>query len=241
MSTSPQIAQQLGRELSSLGWVADLLVAGSVATGDYRPGVSDLDLVAVVGGPVDEARQATLTALHRRLDEGSGRGLNLGCVYVDHALLLEPLVRHPTWTHGSMVQRTLSGITRAELVLHGYAIFGRPPAALLPPMSEDEVREAGRAELTGYWTWAARRPRLWLDPVMADLGLTSMARGRHTLATGTLLSKTDAIERAHAPGWLIEQLRARRGGEYVVSPRLRTAHIALSDARRTVAAAKGPR
>ena len=240
MSASPRIAQQLAEDLSSLGWVADLLVAGSVATGDYRPGVSDLDLVAIIGGPVDEERQTTLTTLHTRLDEGPGRGLDLGCVYVSEALLLDPLAKHPTWTHGQLVERILSGITRAELVLHGYAIFGRPPGELLPAMDEDDVREAGRAELTGYWAWAARRPRLWLNPVIADLGLTSMARGRHTLATGTLLSKTDAIERADAPAWLIEQLRARRQGEYVTSPRLRTAHIAWRDARRTVGAAREP-
>ena len=56
VSASPHIAQHLAVELSSLGWVADLLVAGSVATGDYRPGVSDLDLVAIVAGPVEEER-----------------------------------------------------------------------------------------------------------------------------------------------------------------------------------------
>ena len=164
MSASPRIAQQLAEELSPLGWVADLLVAGSLATGDYRPGVSDLDLVAIVDGPVDEERQATLAALHTRLDEGSGRGLDLGCVYVSQAVLLDPLAKHPTWTHGQMVERILSGITRAELVLHGYAVFGRPPGEILPAMDEDDVREAGRAELTGYWAWAARRPRAVAQP-----------------------------------------------------------------------------
>ena len=238
MSAPPGIAQHLAHELSTLGWVADLLVAGSVATGDYRPGVSDLDLVAIVDGPVEEDRQATLTALHRRLDEGPGRGLDLGCVYVEQAQLPDPHAEHPTWTHGQMVQRILSGITRAELVLHGYAILGRRPDELLPAMTEDDVRGAARAELTGYWAWAARRPRLWLNPVMADLGLTSMARGRHTLATGTLLTKTDALERADAPGWLVDQLRARRRGEEVTSPRLRTARIAWRDACRTVSAAR---
>ena len=43
------------------------------------------------------------------------------------------------------------------------------------------------------------RPLWWLNPVIADLGLTSMARGRHALQTGQLLTKTQAIERAHAP------------------------------------------
>jgi Nucleotidyltransferase domain len=234
----PFVAGELARELEHLGWVTDLLVGGSVATEDYIPHVSDLDLVALVDGPVDSIREVILSTMHRALDEGSGSGLNLGCVYVNGARLLDPDATHPTWTHGSLVERILSGVSRAELVRHGYAIFGRAPLQVLPPMSDDDLREAARAELTGYWSWAARRPTLWLDPVIMDLGLTSMARGRHMLATGELLTKSRAIEQADAPAWLIDQMRARRRGEDVASPRLRTARIAWRDARRTVALAR---
>jgi hypothetical protein len=162
--------EELGSRLVPLGWVTDLLVGGSLATGDYAPGISDLDLVALVDGPVDTTRQVVLAELHRGLDEGTGLGLKLGCVYVDRARLLDLEALHPTWSHGSLVQRILSGVARAELVRHGYAVFGRAPLDVLPAMSADDVREAARAELTGYWTWAARRPTLWLDPVIADLG-----------------------------------------------------------------------
>jgi hypothetical protein len=232
---SPPVVEELGRCLATLGWVSDLFVGGSLATGDYTPRISDLDLVALVDGPVDTARSRLLVTIHRGLDEGTGSGLNLGCVYVDAVRLVALEAQHPTWTHGSLVQRILSGIARAELVRHGYSVFGRSPGDLLPAMTEDDVRAAAHAELTGYWACAVRRPHIWLDPVIADLGLTSMARGRHTLATGELLTKTAAIDQAHAPAWLIEQLRARRRGENVVSPRIRTALIAWRDARRTVA------
>lgn len=224
---------ELAARLAELGWVRDLLVAGSLATGDYVPGVSDLDLVAVVDGAVDPARTVRLVTMHQDLDRGVAAGAALGCVYVDEGRLLESATRHPIWTHGELVERTLSGVTRAELVRHGVAVFGRKPRSVLPPMSDDDVRAAARAELSGYWTWAARRPCLWLDPAIADLGLTSMARGRHTLRTGQLLTKTQAIEQADAPGWLIDQLRARRRGEPVVSPRARTGWIAWRDARTT--------
>ena len=216
--------------------MTDLLVAGSLATGDYVPGVSDLDLVALTGGPVGPARQEILTSLHRELDQGVAQGLDLGCVYVDSDRLTDLGVLHPTWTHGSLVQRSLSGVTRAELVRYGFAVLGRPPAAVLPEMTDDDVRRAARAELCGYWAYATRRPLWWLNPVIADLGLTSMARGRHALRTGQLLTKTQAIEQAHAPAWLKDQLRARRQGQPVTSPRPRTALIAWRDARRTVAA-----
>ena len=237
MATSPAVVEELGSELKALGWVTDLLVAGSLATGDYVARVSDLDLVALVDGPVDTGRQATLAAVHRRLDSGTGAGFDLGCVYVDTATVSDLDVRHPTWTHGQLVHRILSGITRAELVRHGYEIFGRSPRDVLPPVSDDDIRAAARAELTGYWAWAARRPWLWLDPIIADLGLTSMARGRHSLSSGELLTKTRAIEQADAPAWLINQLLARRQGKAVSSPRIPTAMIAWRDARRTVARA----
>jgi hypothetical protein len=105
-------------------------------------------------------------------------------------------------------------------------------------MTDDDVRRAAGAELCGPWAQAVRRPLWWLNPVIADLGLTSMARGRHALQTGQLLTKTQAIERAHAPAWLKDQLRARRRGQRIASPRTRTALIAWQDARRTVASAR---
>ena len=233
----PSAVRQLAERLEGLDWVSDLLVAGSLATGDYVPGVSDLDLVALTGGPVGPTRQEILAGLHRELDQGAARGLDLGCAYVDVGRLGDLGALHPTWTHGSLVQRSLSGVTRAELARHGFAVLGRPPAAVLPAVTDDDVRRAARAELCGYWALAARRPLWWLNPVIADLGLTSMARGRHALQTGQLLTKTQAIEQAHAPAWLKDQLRARRQGEQVASPRARTALIAWRDARRTVAAA----
>jgi hypothetical protein len=197
--------------------------------------VSDLDLVAVTAGPVD---LAALTDLHRELDAGVAAGQKLGCVYVPVAAIADRAAEHPTWTHGRLVHRILSGVTRAELARHGYAVFGRPPAELFPAVTAADIRAAAHAELTGYWAWAARRPRMWLDPELADLGLTSMARGRHALRSGELLTKSRAVQQAAAPPWLVSQLAARRRGEDVTSPRWRTAWLAWRDARRTVAEAR---
>ncbi|MEV4351579.1 nucleotidyltransferase domain-containing protein [Actinoplanes sp. NPDC049596] len=221
-------ANDFGDELRRRGLATDLMVAGSLATGDYVPGVSDLDLVALVDGPV---RTAEVVRLHRQVDQSETK--NLGCVYVDVRAGLEG--KHPTWTHGRLVDRILSGITRAELVRHGYAIFGREPREVFPAVTADDIRAAARAELTGYWAWAARRPWIWLDPGLADLGLTSMARARHALADGDLLTKTRAIDQVRAPAWLRSELAARRQGREVGSPRWRTGWIAWRDTRRTVA------
>ena len=106
-------ARRVSGQLRELGWIRALLVAGSLATGDYVSGVSDLDLVAVTDGPVSKQHVDALVALHRRLDAGEARGLDLGCQYVDEAAVADRAQEHPTWTHGRLVQRILSGVTRS--------------------------------------------------------------------------------------------------------------------------------
>ena len=236
----PPAVTALAAELRLRQWVTDLFVAGSVATGDHRPGVSDIDLVALTDEPVDAERRTQIHSLHRRLDATTSAGTDLGCAYVAAQSLPDAACRHPTWTHGQLVDRPLSGITRAELVRHGFAVLGRAPTTVLPAMSDDDVRRAAREELMGYWTTAVRRPWWWLAPAIADLGLTSMARARHTLATGELITKSAALDAVRAPEWLRADLRDRHDGGAARSPRLRTAWIAWSDARRTTAAARDP-
>jgi hypothetical protein len=194
-AVTPSAVRQLAEQLDELGWVTELLVAGSLATGDYVPGVSDLDLVALTGGPVGPARQEILVGLHRELDQGAAQGLDLGCVYVASGRLTDLGALHPTWTHGSLVQRSLSGVTRAELVRHGFAVLGRPPAAVLPEMTDDDVRRAARAELCGYWAHAARNIKslqqingLWpLDKAnVGQQGYCTFLRARESGATRLL-------------------------------------------------------
>lgn len=236
MVSLPPPAVQLAEALRPLGWVSDLLLGGSAATGDHRPGVSDLDLVALTNRPVGHHERTALIEVHRQLDAAMPEA-RLGCVYVDGSTLRDQAVRHPTWTHSRLVERPLSGIARAELLRHGVVIFGRRPEDLLPPMRRSDVREAARAELTGYWAKAARRP-WWCDPSLVDLALVSMARARHTMATGDLMPKSAALDEVAAPEWLRVELRDRRDGRLVRSPRLRAAWLAWRDVRRTVAGAR---
>ena len=199
MTYVPPVVRHLADRLAGLGWVSDLLVAGSLATGDYVPGVSGLDLVDLTGGPVSRARQELLAALHRELNRGAAHGLDLGCAYVDAGRLGDLRALHPTWIHSGLVQRGLSAVTRAELVRHGFAVLGRPPAVVLPGMTDDDVRRAAGAELCGYWAQAVRRPLWWLNPVIADLGLTSMTRGRTALIAWQDARRTVASARRAAP------------------------------------------
>ena len=133
MVTSVPVLAEFGRRLTGLGWISNLFVAGSLATGDYVPGVSDLDLVALVDGPVDTHRQATLTAMHRHLDGGTGSGRDLGCVYVEAETLPDvrmKLARHLLEASDlpvDQIARRAGFGTAASLRQHLHAAIGVSP------------------------------------------------------------------------------------------------------------------
>ena len=99
---------------------------------------------------------------------------------------------------------------------HGYAVFGLEPVEVWASMSEEDIALAVGDELTGYWSWAVRRPWLWFSTDQIDLAVTTMLRARHTLSTGELISKSAALEDVQpvdVPNGLIQAVRARRNGQ----------------------------
>lgn len=59
------------RAVQPVAAVLGLYAGGSLASGDFHPGRSDLDLVAVVDEELDGPRREQLRALHEGLDRKS--------------------------------------------------------------------------------------------------------------------------------------------------------------------------
>lgn len=222
----PDVAELLaefGAGIRPVAGAIALYVGGSLATGDYRPGISDMDLAAVVREPLDGDQQRRLAELHRQLITKWPAAAELHCVYVPAGELADVAAEHLTWAFDELFPRSLSGVARAELLGPGFAVFGPPPAELIPPMSEADLREAARHELSGYWTQALRRPRAWLQDVYVNLGLIVLARADATLAGDGIITKHEALtrlDRFHVPPRLVEEIRRRRDGEDVPVPPL---------------------
>lgn len=214
-----EFADQMRTAAGAIG----LYVGGSLASGDYQPGISDMDLVAVVREPLDDGQQQRLAVIHRSLIARHPAAAELHCVYVPAGKLADVSAPHATWAFEEMFSRPLSGMARAELLGPGFAVFGPPPAGLIPSVSPGALREAARQALSGYWTQALRRPKVWLRDIYVDLGLTVLARADATLAGDGLITKREAIDRLdrfHVPARLIDEIRRRRNGEDVPVPPL---------------------
>lgn len=198
--------------------VSAFWVAGSLATGDYRPGTSDLDLVALVESPLDDGQQRGLAELHGALVQHDVRATKLHCDYLPATEVDDVGGEHLRWAHGELYRHPLSGIARAELLRFGVTVYGPAPGDVLPPVDDADLAAAVRGELTGYWTDALRKPHLWLQDVYVDIGLFTLARAEATLQDGRLITKEEALPRLAGLGvdpGLVAEMRQRRHGQPV--------------------------
>ena len=232
------LVRSFAEQVRPVADVTAFWVAGSLASGDYRPGVSDLDLVALVREPLDAEQQAALTRLHADLTEADGRAAKLHCDYVPGGEVDDVAAEHLRWAHGELYRHPLSGIARAELLRFGVTVHGPEPGAVLPPVGEADLATAVRGELSGYWTDALARPHLWLQDVYVDVGLFTLARAATTLQDGRLITKREALPRLAGLGvdadLVAEIARRREGRPVALSARQRLGrarHVRLVMAR----------
>ncbi|GAA1237297.1 nucleotidyltransferase domain-containing protein [Kitasatospora nipponensis] len=192
---------------------AAVWVHGSWALGDYREGRSDLDLLALLTGPLDAEQRTALRRLHERLDVELPLAAKLHCSYLLPGQLADLDQRHLTWAHRTLFERPVTAVTRRELEIGGRTLLGPPPAGLVPPVGDAELARFIRLDLREFWLPATARWPRWLKDVWVDAGLITLARADATLRTGELLTKSQAIEllpQFGVPGRLVQELRERR-------------------------------
>jgi predicted nucleotidyltransferase len=122
---------------------------GSLALGDFQPGRSDLDMIAVVDSAPTDAQREQLKVLHEALAADFPQAEKLHCSYTVRAALPDPAVRHLTWAHQSLMTRPVTEVSRRELHTGGLTLYGPPPTELLPAVTDAELAAFIRADLRG--------------------------------------------------------------------------------------------
>jgi hypothetical protein len=216
-SGAPAAARPLlERFAADLGAAMPLLALwahGSLALGDYQPGRSDLDLIAVLTAEVSAAQRAVLQRVHAALARDEALADKLHCSYVAQADLAEVARPAVTWAHGELMTRPVSPVTRRELLQGGLCLHGPAPAGLVPPVTDAELTDFIRGDLRDFWLPATGRPHLWLRDIWVDLGLLTLARASVTLQEGRLITKREALEvlaGLDAPADVVHDIYQRR-------------------------------
>lgn len=195
------IVETTGEEL------AGLYLYGSLATGDFEPHVSDIDLIAVLAGVPDEPLVVRLREMHDRLvranpdwddrievDYISAQGL-AGC--------RERTTRIARISPGEPLH--LLDADRDFLLdwsparEDAIALIGPPIEAVIPKIPEAEYLEQVRSYLAGL------SDRLGEDAPAGwrSYAVLTMCRGWYALRSGERLSKRHAAHRARSefPRW----------------------------------------
>jgi len=228
----PTAAEDTAAHLARLddavpGLVVGLHVIGSAMLDDYRPGHSDLDLVAEVAHSPSDAEFAAIAGAHQ------GDGLRVETVYVTVGGLAGAGEIEPSpWVRDGEAHRDgshdLHAVTRLQLACYSATLRGDRPAL---PKDIEAAKDYCRRNLINYWlpevdraesVLATREPD---TPCAAEwLGL-GPARLWHTIGSSEIVGKSRAGELA-AEHWpdLAEPLNdilAARAGRPVA---LRTPH-----------------
>jgi hypothetical protein len=221
MELPPDIALLLSRLREGLvarGDLVGLYVYGSLATGDFSPACSDIDVIVMVEREPEKAALAELARLHEALATSGGAAQRLNCLYVPVAAGSDPDRLHNYWFGNRMTHWQLKVMTQAELTSVGVALYGPWPPPGIAPVPIGDVQAAVYEEITGYWRRIARRKKLWLHDAWVDHALTVLPRAEAVLATGDLIAKSEAITRFAdfgVPAQLAQEIRLRRDGQLV--------------------------
>ncbi|BCJ47734.1 hypothetical protein GCM10010168_20930 [Actinoplanes ianthinogenes] len=137
-----------------------VIVHGSLATGGFRRGRSDIDLLAVVAGGLTDPQAAALADVVRHAGLGAAAGLELHVVTAraagtaSRAPALELyLGRHRRTPAELEVERRVAAspdlMTELSMALAGgCALAGAPPAEVIAPVPAEWVIDRGRHWLT---------------------------------------------------------------------------------------------
>ncbi|MER5197887.1 nucleotidyltransferase domain-containing protein [Streptomyces sp. NPDC002755] len=188
---------------------------GSLAGGDYQEGRSDLDLIAVLAGPLTPRAVWHLGRLHARLRNEPLAPL-LHCTYLTPDRAADPERRHLTWAHGQLFRRTVTPVTRRELLDFGRVLYGKPPGALLPRVPDRALGDFVVRDQRDFWRPAVDKAQLWHQNVWVDLGLLTFARATVTVRDGRLISKRQALDELSAlgaPSEVVADIARRRYDE----------------------------
>jgi hypothetical protein len=187
-----------------------LYLRGSLATGDFIPERSDVDVLAVTERPVDDGEFAALGVLHAHLVTLPNPYANrMEIAYIDRASLrqFKPGRRHPTLGQGETLVWSVHGdnwiLERWVMREHGVTLFGPDPGTLIDRVSSDQLIAAVRTRLRDWADWANTPddPDWSLPRAHKAYVVETMCRALYTLRSGKLSSKTYAVQ------WALETFR----------------------------------
>lgn len=186
--------------------IVGIYLRGSLALGGFDPATSDVDLLVVTERPVSEMEGEALTLLHNRIPPTNAdvAGRRYEVSYIDRVSIRSfgPSQRlHPRSGDEAPFEwyehRDNFVLERWTVREHGVTLLGPDPKTLIDPVSDAEIRAAVASELRiriDDWAESSGSAPGWLQHRGAQVfEVETVCRALHTLATGELRTKAEAV------------------------------------------------
>ncbi len=189
------------------GQFTGLYLYGSLSSGDFDPGSSDIDFLIVTEDILDEKTIADLASMHQRIwATGLKWALKLEGSYLPREHMPhyeENGMSYPTINEGNfyVAPHERDWIIQRHIIREqGVTLAGPDPKSLIEPVSPEDIRGAVMGYLNGWWF-----PLLEELTYLKNRGseyhayaILSMCRSLHALEHGTIVSKPAAAKWAQS-------------------------------------------
>ena len=185
-----------------------LYLHGSLAYGDFNPQTSDVDFLVITDGHLPIETFTALKEMHARLRAGSltwARGIEGAYLPKNDLRRHDPAGAPIPWlgSDGHFALEKLGSdwtIQRWILREKGLVLAGPPLKPMIDPVSADEIREAVRVNLSGWWTPPLPSPERFESDEYQVYAVLTMCRSLYALENGRVASKPEAAR------WALERL-----------------------------------
>ena len=177
--------------------LAGLYLYGSLTTGDFDPDISDIDLLAVTSSQITDPEFDALRTMHRDFARDNPEWEDrIDVVYLPLAALRtfrsekNPIVISPGEPFHVREGEALRDWLQNWYIVreNGLALFGPPPKAVIPPISQDEFVEAVRRYAAEVSRCLGHEP----NRKSQAYAILTMCRALHVHRTGKTASKRQA-------------------------------------------------
>jgi hypothetical protein len=217
MTTSPTSFPEVNAILNILlpetkeilgGQFVGMYLHGSLAYGDFNPQTSDIDFLVVTDGPIPADAFSALKEMHARLfTSGLTWAQKIEGAYIPKKALRrhDPQADPVPWlgVDGHFALEPLGSdwtIQRWILREKGLVVAGPPLKPMIDPVSADDLREAVRDNLQGWWSPPIPSPERFDSNGYRAYAVLTMCRSLFVLEHGAIASKPAAAR------WAMETL-----------------------------------
>lgn len=205
------------------GDMVGMYLTGSLATGDYVPGRSDVDFVVVTDAALGDDHVEALRAMHERIALARRSRLPwIEGIYVPTDLWRRHIpggaTCHRLTVDGTFGVQLLGANWVIERALFPGAITvdGPPPQTLVDPVSDAEVAAAAREAALSWWPHTLEDVSLLPDEAHLVFAVLTMARAWFSAEVAAQATKTEAARwlADRRPEWatLLHEALAWRAG-----------------------------